>query len=191
VRSDLEPRLIRCERLATIALSRALKARDKAGQVREWIMNTSGASEPQPDCVADFSAVCPCFPSVITLADSYYGDCPLSYDQARLAWFGCKLVSLPANLSCTAVASFALHYTLSGNNTSTSWALVLQYKTANFTTRCPVASTCADATNQALNLVITVHCSGTSSVSFTVNGTVPGTQCYPAFRNVTLSFTLP
>ena len=24
--------------------------------------------------------------------------------------------------------------------------------------------------------------------AFTVNGTVPGTQCYPAFRNVTLSF---
>jgi hypothetical protein len=41
------------------------------------------------------------------------------------------------------------------------------------------------------NFVMTMHCTGTSSVTFTVNGTIPGTQCYPAFRNVTLTITLP
>src|SRR4051812_32061562 len=115
-------------------------------------------AKPATDCVGDFPDVCPCFPHQITLKDTYYGDCVLTYDPTRLAWLGCKLVSLPANPSCSAVSSFALLYTLTGNRTSTSWNLVLQYKTANFTTRCPVASTCPDATNQALNLVMNVRC---------------------------------
>src|SRR3954454_8130538 len=65
--------------------------------------------------VADFPDVCPCLPLTLTLHDPYYGDCTLPYDPGQLAWFGCKLVSLPANPSCSAVSSFALHYILNGD----------------------------------------------------------------------------
>lgn len=144
-----------------------------------------------PNCVTDFPAICACIPPTITLVDSFYGNCDIVYDPLALAWTGCNIVTLPNNLSCAGPVTFALHYTLTGDNTTSAWRLTTQYKVTNFTTHCPVASICSDATNQSLNLTITLNCSGTSSVSFTVNGTIPATQAWPVFRNVTLSFTLP
>jgi hypothetical protein len=127
-------------------------------------------------------------PNSFTLNDSYYGDVTLTKTNPR-TWAGVNVVTLPANPCCAGPVTFALHYTLFFD-TASEWSLTMQYRTADFATHCPVASSPTDPTNAAYVSRVDLA-SGVRKVTFGVNGTAPGTQCWPAYRNVTLSLAIP
>ena len=136
----------------------------------------------------------PAPPDSFPLRDSYYGDVTLTRvaSGARI-WTGVNIVTLPANPCCAGPKTFALHYTLHGD-TSTRWNLVTQYRVSNYTTRCPIPSAAADPANQAFSREVDMTsrlASGYPGTSIVVNGSLPGTQCWPAYRYVTLTLVLP
>ena len=204
---DLEARLLAVER-RTIRLDddvRTLRRGLTETQQRIWAAWAESGGSPVPvpasaPCtVTDFPSVCPSLPCVIDLTDSYYTTTlggptvPLTYVPASLHWTGCAFWTLPNNASCAGPINFALNYTLNGDDGSTAWNLVMSYKISNFTTRCPIASVCGDATNQNFTRTLSLAtCTGIkATTSFAINGSLPGSQCWPSFRNVTLSVALP
>lgn len=128
-------------------------------------------------------------PATFPLEDSCYGKVTLAYDGVN-AWRGVNVASLPSNPCCSGPVSFALHYTLTRDPSSSSWWLVTQYRTENFTTYCPVASTATDPPSCSYWTRIDMSLSS-PMVTFAVNGTAPGTQAWPAYRGVTLRLDLP
>lgn len=197
---DFEARLLAVERRSMAlgddlrTLRRGIDAA-RQGVWDSWFGSGSPVAIPAPTPVVclvnSFPAICANIPCDLTLNDSYYGDCTISWDGSN-AWTGCKSVTLPSNASCPGPVTFGIHYTLTGSNSSNVWNLTVTYKTANLTTHCPAASTCADTTNQTLNLTITLtSCHGTFIKSFSTGGGTPGTQAWPAFMTITLGVIFP
>lgn len=128
-------------------------------------------------------------PATFTLNDSYYGDVTLTKINAK-QWSGTKVVSLPANPSC-GPATFPLRYWLVADGSPT-WEVTTQYRTANPVTNCPADAGTIDRFFTArINPALRNPATGRPGTTFAVNGTTPGTQCWPAFRGVTLSLVLP
>lgn len=132
-------------------------------------------------------------PAGFTLNDSQYGNVTMTYDNVN-AWRGVSSVSLPSNPCCGGGVNFALNYTLTKDATRSDWWLVTSYVAANSTTHCPVASNPGDPTNCSYWTRIEMAPpppAASPSVTFAVNGTVPGTQAWPAYGSTTLKLNLP
>lgn len=128
-------------------------------------------------------------PDSFTLADSYHGDVALTRINAK-QWSGVKVVALPSSPSC-GPATFPLRYWVVADGSS-MWELTTQYRTANPNTNCPAAAGTIDRFFTArIDPAVRNPATGRPGTTFAVNGTVPGTQCWPPYRNVTLSLAIP
>lgn len=75
---------------------------------------------------SDFSGVCSCIPTTLTLIDSVYGNCTLTYNPILQSWVGCRTVNYPGNANCPA-GTIAIHYTIEGSNFPNNWQCIVQW----------------------------------------------------------------
>jgi hypothetical protein len=188
--SDLEARLIRAERQAYEHQDSLRKLKDDADQVGQWILTTTpGSGEGNANCVTIYPVVNSCIPFTLTLHDSYYGDCTLTWD-GMANWVGCKMVSYPGTVLCAA-RSCPIFYVLFGDAGTNVWTLQVGFhgtsdRSGNV---CPTAGkTCSDSPNRVRNASSTFSDPGTSSWSFL--GGAQG-QIYPTGVSPTNTITLP
>lgn len=152
-------------------------------QAASWMYAAYEQQAATTCTVVDFPAVCPCFPATIVLHDDHFGDTTLTYGSG--AWKGCKMVTSGPNVYTA--TNTPVFYTLSGNNSSSSWVLTwLYYATGSL--QPDGAATCAtphgigNSESQSAAIV----CSGTTTWNYGV-----GLGLYPTGYHPSLSIRLP
>jgi hypothetical protein len=75
---------------------------------------------------SDFSGICSCIPTTLTLVDSVYGNVTLTYNPILQSWVGCTTVSYPGTSFCAA-GTIAIHYTLEGSVFAANWQMLVQW----------------------------------------------------------------
>jgi hypothetical protein len=138
----------------------------RTGHASETIAMTFTGSTATSS-TSDFAGVCTCLPTSLTLTDSVYGTCNLTYNPIIQSWVGCRTVTYAGTVNCTA-GTIAIQYTLQGNPASASWLLVVAWPEHVVAGHdCPIPSTtCASVLNASRQVAATISCSGTTTWSF-------------------------
>ena len=131
---------------------------------------------------SDFTGVCSCVPWTLTLTDSVYGPCTLTYNPLSQTWSGCTTVAYAGTVNCAA-GSIAIQYVLTGSAFGANWNMVVNWAGHTVSGHaCPLpGATCASTLNFSRGPISvsggSISCSGTNTWSFgaSTNSPWPGT----------------
>lgn len=190
---DLEARVITLER-ALGRLRPRIKSVRQLAEINDQTLGRFrcyGGGIAPVGGVTDFPAVCATIPVTLTVVDTYYGNCDITYDSASKSWIGCKMVSYPGTSHCPAVSS-PITYVLVGSNTTHTWPLNVKWVGVSNGSGyiCPSsAASCSTQTNGTDPMTATMQCTGTTTWRF--GGASIAGDIYPVNTSVTLTITIP
>jgi len=126
---------------------------------------------------SDFANVCDCITTAITLTDSVYGPCTLTYNPVLQSWVGCRTVSYPGTVNCAA-GSIAIQYTIEGSLFGNNWQLLVNWAGHVVAGHaCPLpGATCSSTLGFSRQVAATYSCNGITTWTFgpSANSPWPG-----------------